>query len=156
MIKIFINATLFLAVLVFVIAISCNSSEEVTIPQSPDDHLYLQRAYPYPEINQESVREVRKHVQSVINSNQSNSKNDNVWKPEGPTNIGGRVTDIARHPILSETFYIGCSMGGIFETINGGNTWTPIFDDVPSQSIGNIAISKSNPCLLYTSPSPRD
>ena len=149
MIKIFINATLFLAVLVFVIAISCNSSEEVTIPQSPDDHLYLQRAYPYPEINQESVREVRKHVQSVINSNQSNSKNDNVWKPEGPTNIGGRVTDIARHPILSETFYIGCSMGGIFKTINGGNTWTPIFDDVPSQSIGNIAISKSNPDILY-------
>jgi len=149
MIKNINSAILFLSLLTVVITISCNTSEEKTIPQSPEDHLYIQRAYPYPEINQEAVRDVRKEVQSVINNNQSITKNDNPWESEGPTNIGGRVTDIARHPTLESVFYIGASVGGIFKTTNGGVDWIPIFEDVPSQSIGNIAISKSNPEILY-------
>ncbi len=129
--------------------VSCDSSEVTEIPQSPEDHLYLQRAYPHDEINQESVRKVRKEVQSIISQKPSFDKNNNPWISEGPTNIGGRVTDIARHPISSETFYMGCSVGGIYKTTNGGDDWTPIFDDVISPSIGDIAISKSNPNILY-------
>lgn len=131
------------------ITVSCDSTSEEKIPQSPEDHLYMQRVYPHLDINQEAVREVRKEVRSIISSNQSLSKNENSWESEGPTNIGGRVTDIARHPTRADEFYIGTSMGGIFKTINGGQDWSTIFDDVPSQSIGNLAISKSNPQVLY-------
>ncbi|MDA8693506.1 T9SS type A sorting domain-containing protein, partial [Saprospiraceae bacterium] len=142
-------AIIFLGLLLVVTTTSCNRSEAETIPKSPEDHLYIQRVYPHSDINQEAIREVRKEVQSLINTNQSNTKNDNTWESEGPTNIGGRVTDIARHPVQANVFYIGCSFGGVFKTTNGGDDWMPIFEDVPSQSIGNIAISKSNPEILY-------
>jgi len=138
---------LFLSVIVFMF--SCNKADVTVQPQSPEDHLYLQRSYPYNEINQYAVREVRKEVQAIIDNDLPLYKNDNPWQSEGPTNIGGRVTDVARHPTLSETFYMGCAVGGIYKTTNGGLDWSPIFDDVISPSIGDIAISKSNPNILY-------
>jgi photosystem II stability/assembly factor-like uncharacterized protein len=141
--------TLLLVVLCGSIFISCQKSESNRVLQSPEDNLYIQRAFPNGEINQENVIATRKHVKSILSNEDNIYKNNNPWKSEGPTNIGGRVTDIARHPLLSETFYIGCSVGGVFKTINGGQDWEPIFDNVASPSIGSIVTSKTNPNTLY-------
>ena len=107
----------------------------------------FRRAYPSFTIDVDEVRRVREQVLKRVN--QTYAKNDNPWELEGPTNIGGRVTDVARHPTDSETFYIACSVGGVFKTTDGGASWTPIFDDVISMSIGNIAVSSSDPNIIY-------
>jgi photosystem II stability/assembly factor-like uncharacterized protein len=70
------------------------------------------------------------------------------WRLVGPFR-GGRVlavTGVAGEP---EHFYFGSVNGGVWETIDAGRTWNPIFDGQPAQSIGAIAVAPSNPRVLY-------
>ncbi|MEO6254995.1 MAG: hypothetical protein ABIO79_16925, partial [Ferruginibacter sp.] len=39
--------------------------------------------------------------------------------------------------------------GGVWKTTDYGRTWKPIFDDQPTGSIGDIAVSPSNPNTIY-------
>ena len=48
------------------------------------------------------------------------------WRPIGPANMGGRVTDIEGIPGDPTTFYVGGADGGVFKTTNGGVTMTPM------------------------------
>jgi len=67
----------------------------------------------------------------------------------GPAAFGGRILDLEVDPRHINTIYAASATGGIFKTVNNGTTWTPIFDEQPASSIGDIAISKSNPDIIY-------
>ena len=71
------------------------------------------------------------------------------WRPVGPANMGGRVTDIAGIPGDPTTFYVAGADGGIFKTTNGGVTMDPIFDNQKAFSIGTIAVAASDPEVLW-------
>jgi photosystem II stability/assembly factor-like uncharacterized protein len=47
------------------------------------------------------------------------------------------------------TFYIGVVNGGVWKTTDAGRTWTPIFDDQPTGSIGALAVAPSDPRVIY-------
>ncbi len=72
-----------------------------------------------------------------------------VWRAIGPANVGGRVDDIAVVESDLSTIYVGFATGGIWKSTNNGTTWTPIFDEYPVSSIGDIAIAPSNPDVIY-------
>jgi photosystem II stability/assembly factor-like uncharacterized protein len=67
----------------------------------------------------------------------------------GPATMGGRIDDLAVVESDPRIIYAGSAAGGIFKTVNGGNTWQPIFDDQPNPSIGDLALAPSNPSILY-------
>jgi photosystem II stability/assembly factor-like uncharacterized protein len=67
----------------------------------------------------------------------------------GPANPGGRIDDIAVVESDPRVMYVGTAAGGIFKTINGGVTFTPITDKLPVNTIGDIAIAPSDPSILY-------
>ncbi|HTA57571.1 MAG TPA: hypothetical protein VK805_05430 [Candidatus Baltobacteraceae bacterium] len=70
------------------------------------------------------------------------------WRSIGPYR-GGRVlavTGVAGDP---NTFYFGGVGGGVWRTTNAGLSWTPLFDKQPIASIGAIAVSDSNPNVIY-------
>ncbi|NNF36064.1 MAG: hypothetical protein HKN68_18310 [Saprospiraceae bacterium] len=73
--------------------------------------------------------------------------------PSSPTShhyIGlGRVDRIAFHPSNPNIIYIGTPAGGIWKTMDGGVTWIPLDDFLPSLGVSGIAISKTNPNLIY-------
>ncbi|MBE3071625.1 MAG: hypothetical protein IMZ67_01500, partial [Acidobacteria bacterium] len=71
------------------------------------------------------------------------------WRSIGPAAMGGRIDDIAVVESDPYTFYVGFATGGAFKTTNNGTTWTPIFDTYPTSSIGDIAISPSNPTIVW-------
>ena len=52
-------------------------------------------------------------------------------------------------PRQPNVFYIGVNNGGVWKTTDYGRTWTPIFDDQPTGSIGAIAVAPSDPNIIY-------
>lgn len=67
----------------------------------------------------------------------------------GPAVTSGRVGDIAVAPHDHNTWYVAVASGGVWKTSNAGTTWTPIFDDQGSYSIGCVAIDPTNPLTVW-------
>jgi photosystem II stability/assembly factor-like uncharacterized protein len=61
------------------------------------------------------------------------------FKNIGPTVFSGRVTDLAVNPNDPTQFYVAYASGGLWETKNNGTSFTPIFDQESSMTIGAIA-----------------
>ena len=70
------------------------------------------------------------------------------WRPIGPFR-GGRTKAITGVPSQPSVFYAGAVNGGVWKTNDYGRTWTPIFDDQPTGSIGAIAVAPSDPNVVY-------
>ena len=67
----------------------------------------------------------------------------------GPANMGGRVTAFAIVPTRPSTMYLATASGGLWKTVNQANTWTPIFDDQPTVSLGDVAVAPSDPEIVW-------
>lgn len=67
----------------------------------------------------------------------------------GPSYMSGRISDVAVDQTDPETWYVGVASGGVWKTVNGGTTWTPIFDDEAVYSIGDVTIDPSNPDVIW-------
>ncbi len=71
---------------------------------------------------------------------------DLKWQFIGPTNISGRVTDVAVPTPRgsSYTIYIATASGGVWKTDNEGTTWKPVFEHGISTSIGDVTVAPSD------------
>ena len=71
------------------------------------------------------------------------------WRSVGPY-TGGRVTAVAGIAAEPNVFYMGTAGGGVWQTDDYGATWKNISDkDFKSNNIGAMAISVSNPKVIY-------
>jgi photosystem II stability/assembly factor-like uncharacterized protein len=70
------------------------------------------------------------------------------WRPIGPFR-GGRTVAATGVPGRPHEFYIGAVNGGVFKTTDAGRTWTAVFDDQSSASIGALAVAPSAPDTVY-------
>ncbi len=67
----------------------------------------------------------------------------------GPAVTGGRVVDFAVDPNDRSKYFAAVASGGVWKTINGGTTWTPVFDNYGSYSIGALALDPKDPAVLW-------
>jgi len=70
------------------------------------------------------------------------------WRAIGPFR-GGRTVAATGLPGKFNVFYMAANNGGVWKSTDYGRTWTPIFDDQPTQSIGAMAVAPSNPEIIY-------
>ncbi|HXY23804.1 MAG TPA: hypothetical protein VEI73_04090 [Candidatus Acidoferrum sp.] len=70
------------------------------------------------------------------------------WRQIGPFR-GGRALAVAGVAGDPETYYFGAVAGGVWKTVNGGLTWTPLTDKTGIMSIGAIAVAPSDPNVIY-------
>ncbi|MDG1327233.1 MAG: hypothetical protein P8P41_02185, partial [Flavobacteriaceae bacterium] len=138
--------------LVVVSIFSCkNSSDEQNniihkIKKSPHDFMFMQRAYPSGELKTDAYsKAVQWKKERIYRSTNANV----LWEFAGPTNIGGRITDIEIPVDKAETYYVGAASGGIFKTTDGGDNWLPIFDEQEMLSIGDIEKKKNNTDIIW-------
>jgi photosystem II stability/assembly factor-like uncharacterized protein len=67
----------------------------------------------------------------------------------GPTTMGGRITGIAVYDKNPAIFYVASASGGLFKTLNNGTTFDPVFEREGSVSLGAVAVSQSDPNLVW-------
>jgi photosystem II stability/assembly factor-like uncharacterized protein len=115
--------------------------------KKPHDWFYMQRAYPQRLINEEAHQMAYHQALSMMQ--QYAHRDEGVWIPKGPTNIGGRVTGVAIDPSDGNVIYAGGADGGVLKSTDGGVTWDMLTDHFPTLSVGDVAIDPNNPNAVY-------
>ncbi|MBX2890563.1 MAG: T9SS type A sorting domain-containing protein [Saprospiraceae bacterium] len=115
----------------------------------PAEWFFAVREYPdfRPDVDVYS-QAVRAAMQGAASRN-GNPGFSAPWKVQGPANIGARVNTIKVHPTNPNIIYIGYSQGGVWKTVNGGQTWNPIFDQQSFLAIGDIELDPQNPNTVF-------
>jgi photosystem II stability/assembly factor-like uncharacterized protein len=67
----------------------------------------------------------------------------------GPAFTSGRVIGFAVDPKNPARYFAGVASGGVWRTVNAGTTWTPVFDNEGSYSIGAIVLDPKNPLVVW-------
>ena len=71
------------------------------------------------------------------------------WRAVGPDR-GGRSIAVSGVRGRPKDAYFGAVGGGLWKTMDGGETWTPVTDgQIRSASVGAVAVSESNPDIVY-------
>ncbi|HLL13475.1 MAG TPA: hypothetical protein VK388_00210 [Pyrinomonadaceae bacterium] len=71
------------------------------------------------------------------------------WRSIGPANMGGRTSDVEGVAGDPDIVYVGTASGGIWKTVNGGQTWRPIFERQGTISVGDLALEPKNPEVVW-------
>jgi photosystem II stability/assembly factor-like uncharacterized protein len=69
------------------------------------------------------------------------------WDLVGPTNIGGRILDIAIDPVVSDQIFVASASGGVWKSDDAGKTFSSVWPVDETQAIGALAITPSG--ILY-------
>ena len=73
------------------------------------------------------------------------------WEWLGPGNIGGRVLSILTRAGDQNKLWIGTASGGIWTTTNGGTSWSPVDDFLPSLTVTTIVSDPNSAQTMYAS-----
>ena len=78
----------------------------------------------------------------------SNATDGLTWRHIGPFRAG-RTKSAVGVPSQPNTFYMAVTNGGVWKTTDAGRTWNPIFDAMPTGSIGAVEVAPSDPNIVY-------
>ncbi len=67
----------------------------------------------------------------------------------GPAYTGGRISDFAMFPGGNNHYLVGTASGGLWRTTDNGSTWSPLFDNEASYSIGVVEIAPSDAKTIW-------
>ena len=70
------------------------------------------------------------------------------WRELGPYR-GGRSVAVAGSAARPLEYYMGTTGGGVFKSLDGGQSWAPMTDKYFGGTIGGVAVSPSNPDIVY-------
>jgi hypothetical protein len=73
-----------------------------------------------------------------------------AWSFEGPSNVGGRIVDLAVDPNHRDTVYVVAATGGVWKTTDRGVTFQSVWPDSYPQSMGAIAMAPDGTLYVGT------
>ncbi len=133
--------------------------------QEPDDNprlrwedAYRRRAYPFERIPPNALQRARAQLAATRGARLLGAPppiSGTQWQPLGPNAIPlfgtsvGRMSAIAVHPTNASVIYVGGAQGGVWKTVDGGASWTPLTDRECSLAMGSIALDPVNPDIVY-------
>src|SRR3990167_1751836 len=72
-----------------------------------------------------------------------------AFRSIGPGLTTGRIQDVAIDPKNPSVWYVAAASGNLWKTENRGNTWTPIFDDYGSFSLGAVVVDPKDSNIVW-------
>jgi photosystem II stability/assembly factor-like uncharacterized protein len=99
-----------------------------------------------------------------VSSNKSTSSNSSVmsatWVAVGPIGAptgsvfglprkAGRDNFVTFHPTNPSIMFVGAAGGGLWQTTNGGSSWTTNTDNLPVLACSDLAIDPTNTNIMY-------
>ena len=63
--------------------------------------------------------------------------------------VGNRIASVSGVVDDPLTYFAGAASGGLWKTEDGGITWRPVFDDQDVASVGALAVSVSDPTIVW-------
>ncbi|GAA1572861.1 exo-alpha-sialidase [Kribbella sancticallisti] len=110
-------------------------------PVGAEEWMYLQRANPVDgSIPDAAVEAALAQSNQMGVAAKGSPSTDQVWKGLGPSNIGGRIRDVAADPTTKDVVYIATGTGGLWRSNDGGATFATAWDDQLPQSMGAVAV----------------
>jgi photosystem II stability/assembly factor-like uncharacterized protein len=108
--------------------------------------------FPAPGVNwQEYAQYVKSHSRLMAGT----ASTSGAWSFVGPTTTPGgyegigRISCIAFHPTLPNTFWVGTPAGGLWKTTDGGSTWSTNTDNLPVLGVSDVVIDPADPMTMY-------
>ena len=86
---------------------------------------------------------------TTLNSTGTGPLDRLYFRSIGPATPSGRVDDLAVLESDPTTFYVGMATSGVYKTTNGGTTFTSVFDNESTGSIGAVAIAPTDAHLVW-------
>lgn len=125
---------------------------------------YQKRAYPFKQIPNRAREKALEQLSKDFSLQPLIADEIRKWQPLGPSfvfngqpldpqnsppiNVSGRATAILIHPQDSNKIFLGTAQGGLWLTKDGGKSWQPLTDDLPSLAVGALAMSPQNPNII--------
>ncbi len=117
-----------------------------------EPRVYPTGNYPNSKLIYEQSQKYRVNTKSTyLNNTWTNITPLVLPPPSDTTNINGlgRINSITFSPSDSNTIFIGSSQGGVWKTIDNGNTWNCLTDDLPLLRISDVCIDPNNLNTIY-------
>jgi photosystem II stability/assembly factor-like uncharacterized protein len=109
-------------------------------PLGAEEWMFRQRANPDGTISDDAVAEAVAQSSQMGRVSLASPATSQVWAELGPSNIGGRIRDVAADPTTRGAVYIATGTGGLWRTDDGGATFATAWDDQLPQSMGAVAV----------------
>lgn len=125
-------------------------TDKLEAKHGPSEEFFLQRMDPNGNFAIKAYTQgLNEAKKNAFEKTRSIDSFDREWTVQGPGNLGGRVNTLAVDPDNEDIIYAGFSLGGVFKTVDSGNSWTPIFDEQAFSAIGDIAIDPNDSETIY-------
>jgi len=112
-------------------------------PSAPFENSYLQKTIPGQELPRHAFDDAAAQAARLPTVG-------GAWSLRGPTNIGGRIVDLAVDPRRRDTVYVASASGGLWRSTDAGATFAPAWPANLTQALGSVAIAPDGTIYVGT------
>jgi photosystem II stability/assembly factor-like uncharacterized protein len=112
-------------------------------PSAPFEHRFLQKTIPGQELPRhafDTAAAEADRLQTV----------GGHWNLIGPTNIGGRIVDLALDPRQKDALYVAAASGGLWRSTDAGATFAPAWPGNQTQALGAVSTAPDGTVYVGT------
>jgi photosystem II stability/assembly factor-like uncharacterized protein len=112
-------------------------------PSAPAEHRFLQKTV--------AGQELPRHAYDLAADEAARIPVAGArWRSIGPTNIGGRIVDLALDPTRRDTLYVAAASGGLWRSTDAGSTFASVWPDTVTQAMGSVAVTRAGTLYVGT------
>jgi photosystem II stability/assembly factor-like uncharacterized protein len=123
--------------------VEVNEYRPVRGPSAPAEHRFLQKTI--------RGQELPRHAFDTAAAEAARLPTvGGRWSLVGPTNIGGRIVDLALDPRRRDTLYVAAASGGLWRSTDAGGTFAPAWPEDQTQALGSVAVAPDGTIYVGT------